>query len=491
MKKTLPLPEIVFSSSDPAESKRISRHVKAGRLRKIAPRIYTSSDEANELLIRRNWLDIVAHYFPGATLSHRTAFKGLSLQGMRDVFITTTQNRSISLPGLTLRAIKGHGHDALDMALPMGLYIASLPRHLLENLQPSRARKTVAKSVGVVEVEAFLERQLRIKGEAAVNVLRDNARSVSGRLGMEKEFTQLDRLIGALLRTRTDSVLQTQQGIERARGYPYDPDRLSRFELLADALKRNPVVFRAEYAQDWKNSAFFDAYFSNYIEGTKFEVDQAAAVIFEGRIMQDRPKDSHDILGAYQVTNNRAAMQTTPENYEEFVQLIKSRHLTLFAQRPEISAGDFKTEVNRAGDTIFVSPDLVRGTLLRGFDLYKSLEPGFERAAYMMFLVSEVHPMVDGNGRLSRLFMNAELVANSQSRILIPTVYRDDYLLNLRRLSRDDEPLPYISMIARVHRFTALIDFSDYARAKAQLEICSAFRESHEGVLRMPRSEEK
>ena len=155
---------------------------------------------------------------------------------------------------------------------------------------------------------------------------------------------------------------------------------------MADALKRNPVAFRAEYAQGWENSAFFDAYFSNYIEGTKFEVDQAAAVIFEGRIMQDRPKDSHDILGAYHVTNNRAAMQTVPENFEEFLQLIKSRHLTLFARRPEISAGDFKTEVNSAGDTIFVSPDLVRGTLLRGFDLYKSLEPGFERAAYMMFL---------------------------------------------------------------------------------------------------------
>ena len=46
-------------------------------------------------------------------------------------------------------------------------------------------------------------------------------------------------------------------------------------------------------------------------------------MIFEGRIMQDRPKDSHDILGAYHVTNNRAAMQTVPENFEEFLQLIK------------------------------------------------------------------------------------------------------------------------------------------------------------------------
>ena len=99
--------------------------------------------------------------------------------------------------------------------------------------------------------------------------------------------------------------------------------------------------------------------------------------------------------------------------------------------------------------------------------------------------------MVDGNGRLSRLFMNAELITNGQSRILIPSVYRDDYLLNLRRLSRDDEPLPFISMMARVHRFTALIDFSDYARAKAQLEACSAFREPHEGVLHMPDKENR
>ena len=234
--------------------------------------------------------------------------------------------------------------------------------------------------MGAIKVEAYLERQLRIKGEAALNMLRDNARSVSGRLGMEREFMQLDRLIGALLRTRSASVLQTPEGIELARGFPYDPDCLNRFELLADALKRNPVKFRAEPEQGWKNSAFFDAYFSNYIEGTEFEVDQAAAVIFEGCIMQDRPKDSHDILGTYHVTNNHAAMQTTPETLDEFVQLIKRRHLTLFTQRSEINAGEFKTEVNRAGDTVFVDPDLVRGTLLRGFDIYTSLEPGFKRA---------------------------------------------------------------------------------------------------------------
>ena len=168
----------MFSPSDPAESKRISRQVKAGRLRKIAPRLYASSNEPPETLVRRNWLEIVAHYFPGATLSHRTAFQGLSLQGVREVFVTTIRNRNIELPGLTLRAIEGPGPDALDMVLPMGLFLASVPRQLLENLQPSRARKTLAKAVGVNEVEAFLERQLRIKGDTALNALRDDARAV-------------------------------------------------------------------------------------------------------------------------------------------------------------------------------------------------------------------------------------------------------------------------------------------------------------------------
>jgi Fic family protein len=38
-----------------------------------------------------------------------------------------------------------------------------------------------------------------------------------------------------------------------------------------------------------------------------------------------------------------------------------------------------------------------------------------------MFLISEVHPFDDGNGRVARAFMNAELVAAGHCRILIPS----------------------------------------------------------------------
>ena len=65
----------------------------------------------------------------------------------------------------------------------------------------------------------------------------------------------------------------------------------------------------------------------------------------------------------------------------------------------------FKGEENRAGLTVFVAPDLVPGTLAEGFALYRSQESPFERAVYMMFLVSEVHPFADGNGRIARVMM--------------------------------------------------------------------------------------
>ena len=51
-----------------------------------------------------------------------------------------------------------------------------------------------------------------------------------------------------------------------------------------------------------------------------------------------------------------------------------------------------------------------------------------------MFLIAEVHPFADGNGRCGRIMMNAELVAANQARVIIPTVYRNNYLSGLKAL---------------------------------------------------------
>ncbi|MEJ0057694.1 MAG: Fic family protein [Bacteroidota bacterium] len=73
----------------------------------------------------------------------------------------------------------------------------------------------------------------------------------------------------------------------------------------------------------------------------------------------------------------------------------------------------------------------------------------------MMFIVSEVHPFLDGNGRVARVMMNAELSSKGQSKIIIPTVYREDYMGALRKLTRQRLPGAYIWMLLRAHEFSA------------------------------------
>jgi Fic family protein len=66
----------------------------------------------------------------------------------------------------------------------------------------------------------------------------------------------------------------------------------------------------------------------------------------------------------------------------------------------------------------------------------------------MMFMVSEVHPFNDGNGRVARVMMNAELAAAGQMRELIPIVYRSNYISSLRALSANTWPEPIIKTLA-------------------------------------------
>jgi Fic family protein len=48
------------------------------------------------------------------------------------------------------------------------------------------------------------------------------------------------------------------------------------------------------------------------------------------------------------------------------------------------------------------------------FEIGHRLIDPFQRAVYVMFVVAEVHPFLDGNGRVARIAMNAELTAGGQ-----------------------------------------------------------------------------
>lgn len=480
--------EIVFGSADTRVSTAISRETKAGRLRRIAPKLYTTNfKDPPESIIRRHLYRILARYYPGAVVSHRSALEG-GVARDNTIFLTYKYTKRVTLPGITIRLLKGKGPVEGDNPYMEGLHLASRARALLENLQPARARGGAPKSWSREEIEEYLDEIARVHGEAELNRLRDHARRIAPALKLTEEFKALDALIGAILGTR-EAKLTAEPARARAAGAPYDAHRLERFMTLFAALRRAVLPVRAAPAltpEGVRNLAFFEAYFSNYIEGTEFLVEEAADIVFRGKIVAQRPADAHDVLGTYQIVANSEEMHRVPASADDLIALLKSRHATLLAGRPEKQPGRFKEEINRAGETVFVAPELVAGTLMKGFEPYHAMEDSLARAMYMMFLIAEVHPFADGNGRVARVMLNAELVHGGRARIIIPTVYREDYLLALRALTRQGNTDPYIRMLDRAQDFTSRIDFNDYERALAQLRECDAFREPHEGRLRMP-----
>lgn len=431
----------------------VARAVKAGTLRKLASRVYTRNlIDVPADIVRRNLWPLVSGLLPGALIADRTALENRPAAD-GSVFVIADHKRDLVLPGITLRPRKGPPPLASDRPFIAGLHITSVPRAFLENMRSSRARSGVARTLPKAEVEARLETELRVGGEAALQRIRDEARAISQELGLNDEYARLNGLISALLGSG-DVPLEAPAAIARASGAPYDPLRVELFQLLHAHLANAAPSVRPASSTPGAVLPFFDAYFSNFIEGTEFEVDEAADIVFRGHIPRDRPADAHDIIGTWKIVSDDAEMSRTPKSVEELKALLVARHARIMEGRPEKGPGRFKTQSNRAGSTVFVAHELVDGTLAKGFEFYRSLTAPLHRAAFMMFLVAEVHPFADGNGRVARVMMNAELVSAGESRIVVPTVYRNNYLNALRALSHNKVPdalLLVLDFAAREH----------------------------------------
>ena len=480
--------------SDTAISRAVSRAVKAGRLRKLASRLYTRNlTDPPPAVVRRNLWSIVAGYFPDALIADRTALENAPAED-GSICLITRHGGDVRLPGITLRPRRGVGPIASDRPFLDRLHLSSTPRAYLENIRPSRARRgLVGRTLNRREIEERLDALIRHSGEDAVRRLRDDVRAVAPDLDMTGEAADLDALIGSLLGTR-EAVLRTPAAVARRRGRPYDPDRLALFRTLHGALRSHPPVTRLapdRGTEPRATLAFFDAYFSNFIEGTEFAVEEAAGIVFHGVIPAERPRDAHDLLGTWRIVSDAAEMRRTAADAATFLRLLNARHRAIMERRPDVRPGAFKLTANRAGVTLFVAPELVTGTLEQGFDLHRSLETPFERAVFAMFLVSEVHPFADGNGRTARIMMNAELEAAGEERIVLPTVYRASYLSALRALSRTGRPEPLIRVLDYAQRWTAAIDWRAVTETQRELDVCNAFldpgvAEEQGRRLRMP-----
>lgn len=223
---------------------------------------------------------------------------------------------------------------------------------------------------------------------------------------------------------------------------------------------------------------FFGAYFSNFIEGIEFTVEEAEQIVFD-HVDLGRPEDAHDIVGTYLLTNS-PAMRSVAATPDEFLDTLRERHAATIAAHPAQRPGQWKDRANRAGATEFVAPELVPGTLRAGWEEGQVVDGAFRQAVYLMFLVSEVHPFVDGNGRSPRLAMNTALVAAGEHRIIIPTILRLDYLSALTRVTNQGGPDARYRVLDFAQRWVSRGDWSTIASGLSYAQATNALTDARD-----------
>ena len=452
--------ELIFSSGKEKNNKQITKFLKEKKIKKIANRVYTNNfiDPVKDI-ITRNIFNIIGNLYPGSLLSHRSALEFKPTKNGY-LFVTYSYTKKIKIGPFKICFIKGNKPIVGDNSFFGNLHVSQLERAFLENVEITKKSGDNAKTISQINLEERLEKLIQVHGESYLNKLRDKAKIISKKLHKEKEFKKLNLIIGALLNTKPAKIISSPSAMARMFGNPFDISRLTLFEKLFVYLQNESfkeIENKNSKPTNFKNMAFFESYFSNYIEGTEFEIEEAHRIIETQKPIAIRHEDSHDILGTYQIVSNKLEMSKTPQSIEDFIAILQYRHKVIMQARTNKNPGVFKDINNRAGDTNFVDYKLVRGTLLKGFEMYRAIRSPFSRAIFMMFIISEIHPFLDGNGRIARIMMNAELVKAGLGRIIIPTVYREDYLIGLRRLTRKDDVKTYTNMMYKIYLFSANI----------------------------------
>lgn len=291
---------------------------------------------------------------PGSIISHRSALEGGRPSTAGNLFLTGANRRDFELPGVKLRMAKGVGPLDSDIRIPNftgDAFISSQARALLENLTSSRGNPAERRTLGAAGVEDWVTRFISRDVSGATNKIRDAARSIAGPLGLESQFKQLDRIIGALLGTQR-AHLTAPAAVGRAAGKPYDDARVTLFQTLAAELQGNSLhVPTVDPNIDSDLQAFIETYFSNYIEGTEFEIEEAHDIIVQGRPLKYREDDSHDILGTYRAILESKASPIIPQRFEAFAKQLQHWNREVIESRHSKSPGEFKPRA-----TVLVTP---------------------------------------------------------------------------------------------------------------------------------------
>ncbi len=181
------------------------------------------------------------------------------------------------------------------------------------------------------------------------------------------------------------------------------------------------------------------AYNSNKIEGSTLTEEQTASMFDTGTLYSDDPevifraKDIEEMNGHFKMFNHM--LKTLDEPLSE--DLIKAFHKHLkegvfedFANGYAI--GDYKKRRNRVSTIITSEPQDVHNDMQVLLDDYHANEQiGLPELAAFHAKFENIHPFQDGNGRVGRMILLRECLANGVTPVIIQDINKAKYYRNL------------------------------------------------------------
>lgn len=193
-------------------------------------------------------------------------------------------------------------------------------------------------------------------------------------------------------------------------------------------------------------------YSSNALEGNTLDLAETKVVIEDGLTISGKPvKDHLETLGHACAFNELLKLAKADLITEED---IKCLHRLFYIKLDSENAGIYRKKpvIVTGTNYNFPLPDELN-TKMQEFvsslsQMKQKLHP-VEYAAMVHVLFVNIHPFIDGNGRVARLLMNLALLQAGYNITVIPPVVRADYIRALQDANNNNFE-PFINFISEM-----------------------------------------
>ena len=193
-------------------------------------------------------------------------------------------------------------------------------------------------------------------------------------------------------------------------------------------------------------------YSSNALEGNTLDLAETKVVIEDSLTINGKPmKDHLETLGHALAFNELLELAKSDTITEEN---IKNLHKIFYAKIDSDNAGNYRQKpvIVTGADVDFPLPKELDDKMKEFIEKLPQLKEklhAVEYAAMIHALFVNIHPFIDGNGRVARLIMNLALLQAGYNITIIPPVVRADYIRALQD-SNHNNFQPFINFISEM-----------------------------------------